>query len=262
MELAGPEQPGWRKKKKHIFLLSSAGKPIYSRWGDADKLAGIMGVIVGIISFVNDNDDCIKSVIFGKHKIVFYLQGPIYCAMVAETQESPTQLVKQLSYMHSQIISILTITAHKLLKDKPQFDLRNLLGGTDRYLSQLASNLNRKGFPFLLNSIHCLNMPSYTRTMVGNILHSEREGNDLFYAMMIADGKLVHLVGPKKHILYPPGDVFVMFRNLHTSSALSKLRSLPLPLPFITTLSSRPPSSSLLSLCHPTDVLLPKTCTF
>jgi hypothetical protein len=28
---SGPGEESWRKKKKHIFLLTSAGKPIYSR---------------------------------------------------------------------------------------------------------------------------------------------------------------------------------------------------------------------------------------
>lgn len=100
--------------------------------------------------------------------------------MVAKTNESVDQLLTQLKYMHSQIISILTITAHKLLTDKPQFDLRNLLGGTDRYLQNLALNLNRE-FSFLLNSIHCLHLTSSTRNNIGRILQTEKEGNDLLY---------------------------------------------------------------------------------
>jgi hypothetical protein len=100
--------------------------------------------------------------------------------MVAKTNESVDQLTTQLKYMHNQIISILTITAHKLLTDKPQFDLRNLLGGTDRYLKNLAMNLNR-GFSFLLNSIHCLHLASSTRGAIGNILQTQREGTDLLY---------------------------------------------------------------------------------
>jgi hypothetical protein len=56
-------------------MLSSAGKPIYTLHGDCDKLAGIMGVLVGLISFVSDNDDTIKSVVAGQHKIVFLIKG-------------------------------------------------------------------------------------------------------------------------------------------------------------------------------------------
>jgi len=119
--------------------------------------------------------------------------------------------------MHAQIISILTIRAHKLLEDKPGFDLRNLLGGTDRYLQNLSLNLNR-GFSFLLNSIHCLHLASSTRNLIGHILQNEKEGNDLFYALMIAKGQLVHLVRPKKHILYPP-DLHLLINFVNSSQS-------------------------------------------
>lgn len=70
------------------------------------------------------------------------IPGPIYLALVAKTNESIEQLNIQLEHMHSQIISVLTIAAHKMLKDKPNLDLRNLLGGTDRYLTSLAAAMN------------------------------------------------------------------------------------------------------------------------
>jgi hypothetical protein len=29
--------PAWRHKKKHLFVLSNAGKPIFSRYGDVTE---------------------------------------------------------------------------------------------------------------------------------------------------------------------------------------------------------------------------------
>jgi hypothetical protein len=69
----------------------------------------------------------------------FSLAGPIYLALVAHTNESIEQLNSQLDHMHSQIISVLTKSAHDMLRNKPNLDLRNLLGGTDRYLASLAT---------------------------------------------------------------------------------------------------------------------------
>lgn len=40
-----PSHPSWRLHEKHVFILSLAGKPIYSRYGNEDKLATIMGVM-------------------------------------------------------------------------------------------------------------------------------------------------------------------------------------------------------------------------
>eukprot|EP01125_Pyxidicula_operculata_P008014 TRINITY_DN2703_c0_g1_i2.p1 TRINITY_DN2703_c0_g1~~TRINITY_DN2703_c0_g1_i2.p1 ORF type:complete len:137 (-),score=11.37 TRINITY_DN2703_c0_g1_i2:55-465(-) len=110
----------WRRRKKHIFIFSNAGKPIYSKHlCDESKLAGVTGVLVAMIEFVSDRDDTIVSVNAGSHKIVFLLKPPIYCVMVADTTESNDQMIHQLEYIHSQIISFLTISAHRILDDKP-----------------------------------------------------------------------------------------------------------------------------------------------
>lgn len=50
----------WRSRRKHFFVLSSAGKPIYSRFGDDNIISGYMGVIQAIISFFEDNEDTLK----------------------------------------------------------------------------------------------------------------------------------------------------------------------------------------------------------
>ena len=52
----------WRSRRKHFFVLSAAGKPIYSRYGDDNVVSGYMGVIQAIISFFEDNGDTLKSV--------------------------------------------------------------------------------------------------------------------------------------------------------------------------------------------------------
>ncbi|KAF2284649.1 hypothetical protein GH714_028818 [Hevea brasiliensis] len=44
----------WRKRKKHFFILSHSGKPIYSRYGDEHKLAGFSATLQAIISFVEN----------------------------------------------------------------------------------------------------------------------------------------------------------------------------------------------------------------
>ena len=40
-----PTGPHWSCKEKHVFIFSIAGKPIYSRHGDEDKLASLFGVM-------------------------------------------------------------------------------------------------------------------------------------------------------------------------------------------------------------------------
>ena len=54
--------PTWRYKKKHFFILSEAGKPIYSRYGDEDQLASLMAVMQATVSFVQDMSDNIRAI--------------------------------------------------------------------------------------------------------------------------------------------------------------------------------------------------------
>ena len=55
-----PNSDSWKQHEKHFFVLSSAGKPIYARYGDETKLSPFMGVVQVIISFFQDHDDSIK----------------------------------------------------------------------------------------------------------------------------------------------------------------------------------------------------------
>ena len=56
----------WRQHRKHIFVLSEAGKPIYSRYGSEEALSSTMGVMMALVSFVQSGDNIIRSVYSGE----------------------------------------------------------------------------------------------------------------------------------------------------------------------------------------------------
>ena len=44
---------GWeREVKKHIFILSSSGKPIFSRYGDEQEMVTTFGLLQAVVSIV------------------------------------------------------------------------------------------------------------------------------------------------------------------------------------------------------------------
>eukprot|EP01125_Pyxidicula_operculata_P023137 TRINITY_DN9831_c0_g1_i1.p1 TRINITY_DN9831_c0_g1~~TRINITY_DN9831_c0_g1_i1.p1 ORF type:complete len:417 (+),score=41.35 TRINITY_DN9831_c0_g1_i1:178-1428(+) len=221
----------WKRKKKHIFIFSNAGRPIYSRYPcDEQKMAGVTGVLVAMIEFVAARDDDISMMQAGSHKIVFLKKDPIFCVMVADTTESIQQMTSQLEYMHSQIISLLTAVAHKKMLANPRFDLRDLLGGTDKYFNNLSNKMNRET-AFLLDAMHCLRLKGSLRTAIGNIMQAGRQG-DLFYALLITKGQLVQLVRPKKHILTSPDlHLVINFVNSSDSFRASDATLTPICLP-------------------------------
>ena len=56
----------WRQRRKHVFVLSEAGKPIYSRYGSEEALSSTMGVMMALVSFVQSGDNMIRSVYSGE----------------------------------------------------------------------------------------------------------------------------------------------------------------------------------------------------
>lgn len=52
----------WRLHKKHVFVLSEAGKPIYTRYGSEEALSTTMGVLMALVSFVEAAKNVILSI--------------------------------------------------------------------------------------------------------------------------------------------------------------------------------------------------------
>ena len=62
----------WRQHRKHVFVLSEAGKPIYSRYGSEEALSSTMGVMMALVSFVQSGDNIIRSVYSGESISVMF----------------------------------------------------------------------------------------------------------------------------------------------------------------------------------------------
>jgi len=147
------------------------------------------------------NDD-IRYLVAGKHKFVFLVKGPIILVCISKSGEPVAHLEQQLNYVHSQVISILTSGVNQIFERRAHFDLRSLLGGTDKFLDSLISLMDHD-FCFLLNSTHCLRLTSVIRqTIVGTIQAAKRP--ELLYAIVMGRQKLVTLLRPKKYVLTPP----------------------------------------------------------
>ena len=58
----GGVSAAWKQHRKHVFILSNAGKPIWTLHGDENALAGLMAVVQALVSFVHDKGDAIRSI--------------------------------------------------------------------------------------------------------------------------------------------------------------------------------------------------------
>lgn len=95
------------KQEKHVFVLSSAGKPIYSRYGDEQSLAPYMGVIQAIISFSQstsygsrDSEDLIRSIRAGKKRYIHLIHTYTYILFHYSTYTNLGGLYAELSHQY------------------------------------------------------------------------------------------------------------------------------------------------------------------
>lgn len=87
----------WLNQKKHVFILSSAGKPIYSLHGNEDKLSSLFGVMQALVSFVQSNNDTIKAINAAGVKFVFLTKHPFILVAIVRTNSSVQQIQIQLT---------------------------------------------------------------------------------------------------------------------------------------------------------------------
>ncbi|KAG4087450.1 DUF254-domain-containing protein [Neocallimastix lanati (nom. inval.)] len=212
----------WIKHKKHFFILSSAGKPIYSRYGDESKLSSLMGVIQAIISFYNVDNDEINCINTSTHKIVFLLKNPLYLVCVSQTNETEEQLKIQLLYLYNQVLfSLTSVQLTKIFHDRVNFDLRNLLVGTEIYMDELSRKFGVDA-SYLLKSIRCLRIKNDLRNKIGEILNNNHPKN-ILYGILTYNDKLINIVRSKKHSVHPL-DMHLII-NMITSSSFRSVES-------------------------------------
>jgi len=207
----------WQAKKKHLFVFSSAGKPIFSRYGDESDISDFFGVMQALVSFVIDSDDLIQRLVAGRHQFVFSLHGPLYFVLVAGTPEPFASLARQLNLMHTQIVFHLTGNVARIFEKRAGYDLRQLLGGTDVSVRSLVRSLNNSP-AFLLSAVQCLPMTRADRTAVGEVLRDARCPKQLFAVLAVGDA-LIQVVTPQRQPIHPV-DLLLLMNYVNSTPSL------------------------------------------
>ncbi|XP_054711545.1 vacuolar fusion protein MON1 homolog A-like [Uloborus diversus] len=207
----------WKKQKKQIFVLSEAGKPIYTRHGNEDNLVTLMGVMQALVSFVQQNGDTIRSIHAEDKKFVFLHRVPLILVAVSSTKASVPQLLSQLTYVYNQITSVLTYSnLNRIFEQRRNYDLRRLLGGAEKFLDRLVDVMD-KDPSFLLNAVRCLPLDNSIREVIAQTLTQYcGKIKNIVFAILLAENQLVTLVRMKKYFLHPVDLHLVM--NLVSSS--------------------------------------------
>ena len=209
----------WKAKLKHFFILSASGKPVYSRHGDDQLTSHYIGVVQTLISFYEGAEDPLKGFTAGDTRFVILPKGPLNLVAVSRLNESDGQLRTQLGALYMQVLSTLTLPSmERMFSNRPSTDLRRALQGTDVLLDGLADEFTRGSPSTLLSALECLRLRRTDRKSVDETFLNVRSAN-LLYGLIVADGRLVSVVRPKKHSLHP-GDLRLIFNMLFAAGSV------------------------------------------
>ena len=209
----------WKAKLKHYMILSSAGKPVWSRHGDLSLINSSIGVVQTIISFYEGAKNPLLGFTAGGARFVVSTQGPLYFIAISKLGESDTQLRAQLEALYMQILSTLTLPAlRNIFVNRPSTDLRKPLQGTESLISSLADNFTKGSPSMLLGSLECLKLRKSQRHTINNAFLKQR-ADKLLYGLIVAGGRLVSVIRPRRHSLHP-SDLRLIFNMLFESEGI------------------------------------------
>lgn len=209
----------WKAKLKHFFILSASGKPVYSRHGDDQLTSHYIGVVQTLISFYQGANDPLRGFTAGETRFVILPKGPLNLVAVSRLKESDSQLRTQLEALYMQVLSTLTLPSmERMFSNRPSTDLRRALQGTDVLLDGLADEFTRGSPSTLLSALECLRLRKTDRKSIDETFLNVRSAN-LLYGLIVAAGRLVSVVRPKKHSLHP-GDLHLIFNMLFAAGSV------------------------------------------
>ncbi|EPE04762.1 vacuolar fusion protein mon1 [Ophiostoma piceae UAMH 11346] len=209
----------WKAKLKHYMILSSAGKPIWSRHGDLSLVNSYMGIIQTIISFYEGAKNPLQGFTAGNTRFVIVTEGPLYLVAISRLGESDAQLREQLRALYMQILSTLTLpTLTNIFAHRPSTDLRKPLQGTETLLASLADSFTKGSPSAMLGALECLRLRKSQRASITATFLKQRN-DKLLYGLIVAGGRLVSVIRPRKHSLHP-SDLQLIFNMLFESGGI------------------------------------------
>ncbi|AMD19807.1 HCL344Wp [Eremothecium sinecaudum] len=211
------EQQGPLPQGKQFFILTSAGKQIYTMHGEDEYVMGLMGIVHTLVSYFqvrNGSHEELRSITTYDNngvlqKFAFMRKKYIVLLVMTNHNESDQDLQQQLDLLYSHLVSTLSQRQlNRLFGKRENFDLRNFLSESDFHsLDQLCRAMCQGSHPgWWLGALECVTMDSSVRNRIHSImLHSTKDlaPGTLLYGLIVAPGqRLVSVMRPRGHTLH------------------------------------------------------------
>ena len=211
----------WFKHKKHFFVFTSAGKPVWARHGDETDLSTFMGTLTAIIgkfqnyySGVQDSLRCLRT---SDMLVVFLCTEALWYVCISRTGESLFALTKQLEMIHLKIISTLTDNITTMLMNRPNYDARNLMGGTDVALEAIIKASAYS--PSFLSAFMPLKLPINIRSVMQRSFRTN-SSEDVLFGFILTQSSIVYQHVKRGAQQLEPKDILLLINLLSSNTAL------------------------------------------
>ncbi|KAI0699310.1 trafficking protein Mon1-domain-containing protein [Cerioporus squamosus] len=207
---------------RQYFVLTDAGKPVFVSDHDtnSDSVTAMIGVVQALVSIFLDDGDKLRCINAGSTRIVFLLRPPLYYVCVSAWGEPESVTRYHLEYLHLQILSVVSAEQlRRMFEQRRNFDLRRLLGGAEPFLYSLLSRLEWD-MAMSTSSLHCLKLDPVLRKAVADILIPTSKIKEMLYVILVAQGRVITLVRPRKHSIHP-SDLHILINTIHSPSILN-----------------------------------------
>ncbi|RNF01341.1 putative vacuolar fusion protein MON1 B-like [Trypanosoma rangeli] len=145
-----------RRHDKHVFILTSAGKPVFTRHGDEREFSEVFGVFQVIMAMARQRHgdaaamqqqrqhESLRRIKAGDLSLYFYVAEELIYVLVTRTGESMRSCMSQLRQIHLQLLGLVP-NVSSILSRCPSYDLRRLISSTESgVLRQLIRRYSRE----------------------------------------------------------------------------------------------------------------------
>ena len=223
------------KQKRHYFIMTDGGTPIYSRYGDQMENCGILATFSAIITkFTIFNTDAnfaekLNYISNDKSTVVFLKKGKIVFIALSKKKDSISFLYSQLEFLYSQLLSIVTSERIPRLEEKPS-SCMNALQDTDQLFEQMIDSTS-KTMVSLLSAYQVL--PIENRNKLNDICWNYL-GDALICCIFSSDATEMIAMAKTNLIILSQTDI-ILIQNLllHSDSLRATESWVPICLPGI-----------------------------
>ncbi|SCU97048.1 LAMI_0F08702g1_1 [Lachancea mirantina] len=231
---------------KQFFVLSAAGKPVFTMHGQEELVMGLMGIVHTVVNYFRISGSSLNSLVTSMgssgqstaQRFVFLDRPPLLLMAMSAREESQHDLAQQLDFLYSYFVSSMSRKQlSRLFARRENFDLRSFLMPADfdtlhHICDSIANSLRPE---LLVGALRCLPLRKSVRQSLHTLMLRQLQDADptdvpkgcLLYGLIVAPGgQLCSVLRPKGHTLHTTdlhllfSLVFDRFQNLQPDQEL------------------------------------------